>query len=149
MAMTDLKYKELNSGDALSEVIRYISQDKINLYAEAVGDFNPIHVDESYAAQTAFGGTVAHGMLILAYISEMMTGVFGDSWFSNGRLNVRFKAPARCQDTVTVSGKVDSIKSVDGNIDFICSVNCVNQRQEVVVTGGATVRVILHNQEKL
>ncbi len=58
----------------------------------ASGDFNPIHVDESFAAQTPFGGTIAHGMLILAYVSEMMTLAFGQSWLSGGKLSVKFKA---------------------------------------------------------
>ncbi len=62
---------EICQGETLPPVVKHITQEKINLYAEASGDFNPIHVDKSFAAQTPLGGTIAHGMLILAYVSEI------------------------------------------------------------------------------
>lgn len=64
-----LKLSDIHPGDSLPSVIKHITQREINLYAEASGDFNPIHIDESFAAQTPLGGTIAHGMLILAYVS--------------------------------------------------------------------------------
>lgn len=147
MILSNSKLPKLRPGDVLPEVTRHLNQEKINLYAEAVGDFNPIHVDEKFAAQTAFGGTVAHGMLILAYVSEMMTQVFKESWFSTGKLSIRFKAPAHSKDTVTVSGKVDSVEVENDNLNFVCSVACHNQKRETVVTGKAMVKVRLANQE--
>ena len=120
---------EIYKGTLLPPVIKHITQEKINLYAEASGDFNPIHVDESFAAQTALGGTIAHGMLILAYISEMMTLAFGKSWLSGGKLSVRFKAPARPGDVVNISGKVDSIEGGDGVVHADCSLECHNDKR--------------------
>ena len=76
----ELKPSNTHQGDSLPTVVKHITQKDINLYAEASGDFNPIHIDETFAAQTPLGGTIAHGMLILAYISEMMTTAFGKSW---------------------------------------------------------------------
>ena len=146
MVSSNSKILNLQSGDTLPQVVRHLNQEKINLYAEAVGDFNPIHVDEGFAAQTAFGGTVAHGMLILAYVSEMMTQVFRENWFSAGKLSVRFKAPAHSKDTITVSGKVDSAELENGNLKLVCSMDCHNQRQETVVTGKAMVKVKPDNQ---
>jgi len=74
-------FTEIQEGKALNPVVKYITQEKINLYAEASGDFNPIHIDESFAAKTPLGGTIAHGMLNLAYVSEMMTSAFGRAGF--------------------------------------------------------------------
>ena len=145
MVLSNSEILRLQPGDALPEVIRHLSQETINLYAEASGDFNPIHVDEKYAAQTAFGSTVAHGMLILAYISEMMTQTFRENWFSTGKLSVRFKAPAHSKDTVTVSGNVNSIRRENGNLNFVCSVDCRNQKDEIIVTGKAMVKVRADN----
>lgn len=127
--------------ETLPPVVKHITQEKINLYAEASGDFNPIHVDEAFAAQTPLGGTIAHGMLILAYVSEMMAQAFGENWASNGRLSVRFKMPARPGDTVTATGKIDSIKEEDGISYVGCSLECHNQKDEVIVTGGAMVKL--------
>ena len=145
MVLCNSEILRLQPGDALPGVIRHLSQETINLYAEASGDFNPIHVDEKYAAQTAFGSTVAHGMLILAYISEMMTQTFRENWFSTGKLSVRFKAPAHSKDTVTVSGNVNSIRRENGNLNFVCSVDCRNQKDEIIVTGKAMVKVRADN----
>ena len=149
MTLSKSRLPELHPGDALPGIVKLISQERINLYAEASSDFNPIHIDEAFAANTAFGGSVAHGMLILAYVSEMMTLAFGENWFSSGKLTVRFKAPARPKDTVTVRGAVDSTEVKDDNLNFICSINCSNQRQETIVTGTAMVKVKPTNQRTL
>ena len=135
------KLSDINQGDSLPSVVKQITQKDINLYAEASGDFNPIHVDESFAAQTPLGGTIAHGMLILAYISEMMTAAFGQSWLSGGKLSVRFKAPARPGDTITTSGKIDSIEHKEGIPYVNCSIESCNQKGETVITGGAVVKL--------
>lgn len=63
-----LKPSDIRQEDSLPSVVKHITQKDINLYAEASGDFNPIHVNEAFAAQTPLGGTIAHGMLILAYM---------------------------------------------------------------------------------
>jgi 3-hydroxybutyryl-CoA dehydratase len=121
--------------------VKHVTQQDINLYAEASGDFNPIHIDEAFAAQTPLGGTIAHGMLILAYASEMITGAFGKLWLDGGRLSIRFKAAARPGDTVTASGTIDSVEEKDGVPYASCSLECRNQKDEVIITGGAVVRL--------
>jgi 3-hydroxybutyryl-CoA dehydratase len=126
---------EIQEGKTLSPVVKHITQEKINLYAEASGDFNPIHVDESFAAETPFGGTIAHGMLNLAYVSEMMTSAFGQNWLSGGKLRARFKESARPGDTLTISGKINSIEQQDGVSYANCTFECRNQKDEVIVAG--------------
>jgi len=136
-----LKLSEIHQGDSLPSVVKHVTQKDINLYAEASGDFNPIHVDEAFAAQTPLGGTIAHGMLILAYMSEVMTEAFGDRWLERGKLSVRFKAPARPQDTITARGKIDSIEDKEGVAYVNCSLECCNQKGETVIVGGAVVKL--------
>ncbi|NWF77030.1 MAG: MaoC family dehydratase [Chloroflexi bacterium] len=130
----------MQEGKALSPVIKHITQEKINLYAEASGDFNPIHVDESFAAKTPLGGTIAHGMLNLAYVSEMMASAFGRSWLSGGKLRARFKEPARPGDTLTISGKIDCVEQKDDVSYANCSFECRNQKGEMIVTGETIVK---------
>lgn len=132
---------DFHQGSSLPSVVKHVTQREINLYAEASGDFNPIHIDEAFAAKTPLGGTIAHGMLILAYASEMMTRAFGQSWLESGRLSVRFKAAARPQDTITTSGKIDSIEDRDGIPHANCSLECCNRKGEVIITGGAVVKL--------
>jgi 3-hydroxybutyryl-CoA dehydratase len=132
---------KIRQGEPLPTVVKRVTQEKINLYAEASGDFNPIHIDESFAAKTPLGGTIAHGMLVLAYASEMMTLAFGQSWSSQGRLSARFRAPARPGDTLTISGKIDSVEDRDGVSYANCSFECHNQRDEAIITGEAGVKL--------
>ena len=132
---------ELKEGASLPAVIKNIRQDNINLYAKASGDFNPIHIDAEYARKTPLGGTVAHGMLILACVSQMMTNAFGRDWLSGGKLNVRFRAPARPGDVITISGSIHHIEKDDGHQMIGCDLLCSNQNGEPVITGDAKVKV--------
>jgi len=136
-----LLLSRLSEGMSLPEIKRNITQENINLYAEASGDFNPIHVDENYARQTPLGVTIAHGMLILAYVSQMMTAAFGQSWLARGKLSVRFRNPARRGDTITVGGKVDRLEHNEAQTIVNCDIFCHNQNGEPVVTGEASLGV--------
>ena len=137
-----LKLEDLSVGTSLPESKRQVTQERINNYAAASGDFNPIHVDPEFASKTSLGGTVAHGMLILAYLSEFMTDSFGKSWLNSGNLSTRFKSPAYPGDTITVSGKVTGVQRENGSILIDCDVLCRNQRDEPVIICETKVRVI-------
>ncbi|MBV4489711.1 MaoC family dehydratase [Pseudomonas oryzicola] len=52
-----------------------IDQQRINLFAEATGDFQFIHVDPEKAAQTPFGSTIAHGFLTLSLIPKLIEDI--------------------------------------------------------------------------
>jgi len=117
---------------------RRITQEGIRRYAEASGDYNPIHLDEEYARATPFGGTIAHGMLVLAYLSEMMAAAFGHDWLAGGRLKVRFRAPARPGDTLTARAEP---RQASGDRVFEYGIECCNQRGETLVSGTAGVVV--------
>lgn len=130
----------LQKGENLPPLVKNITQENINLYAQASGDFNPIHIDEDFAGKTPLGGTIAHGMLILSYLSQMMTIAFGKSWLAGGKLNVRFKEPARPGDVITASGNIRNIEPEGNEIRVTCNVLCQNQRGEVVITGESSLR---------
>ncbi len=137
----------LKEGASLPTLSKKVVQENVNQYARASGDFNPIHIDADYARQTPLGGTVAHGMLILAYLSQMMTDAFGRDWLSGGKLNIRFRAPARPGDVITASGSVRRIEKGDGYQMVDCEVLCRNQNDEPVITGDARVKVRSHEAD--
>ena len=141
MGMSPGQLTELSEGMSLPELRKVVTQENINLYAEASRDFNPIHINEDFAQKTPLGGTIAHGMLILAYVSEMMSTVFGQNWLTGGQLTIRFKAPARPGDTITVQGMVSRIEKTGGQTSIHCAVLCRNQNGDTVITGETSVRV--------
>ncbi len=136
-----MQLSKLTEGASLPVMKKMVTQEDINLYAKASRDFNPIHIDEDFAKKTPLGGTIAHGMLILAYVSQMMTAAFGRNWLVGGKLNVRFRVPARPKDTITVSGKVSNIDIRENQTVVRCEVLCSNQQGEAVITGEAKVEV--------
>lgn len=130
---------DIYEGVELPRLEKLVVQENINKYARAARDFNPIHIDEEFAKKTPVGGTIAHGMLALAYVSQMLTDAFGLDWVTGGKLDIRFKAPARPGDTLTVSGQVAKIENNDGCKIAHCDITCANQKNEVVVLGNAEV----------
>jgi acyl dehydratase len=143
---TELDPNLFKIGQNLPEMKKQITQEEINLYAKASRDFNPIHLDEEFAKKTPLGGTIAHGMLILAYISQMMANSFGKKWLTGGVLNVRFKAPARPGDLLSVQGKIRKIQKEAEQTVINCDVLCSNQINDLVISGEAIVRI---NNENL
>jgi acyl dehydratase len=77
-----------------------VTQDRINVFADATEDHQFIHVDEALAAQTPFGGTIAHGFLSLSLLSRMAADVMLVPETTRMGVNygfdrVRFLAPVR------------------------------------------------------
>ncbi len=118
---------------SVASITKQLSQEQVQRYADATGDHNPIHVDEDFARATPFGGTIAHGMLTLASVSEMMAAAFGEAWLTRGRLRVRFRAPARTNDTITASAQEQAQR--DGM--RVLAVEVRNQADEVLISGTA------------
>jgi 3-hydroxybutyryl-CoA dehydratase len=124
---------------ALPTVERVISQEQVSRYARVSGDHNPIHLDPEFAGKSQFGGVVAHGMLTLAYISEMLAAAFGQTWLESGKLKVRFKAPAYIGDTLRTWGEITREESGPHRTSVECSVGVYNHRGEELVSGTASI----------
>jgi acyl dehydratase len=96
-----------------------VPPEKIQAFAEATGDHNFIHVDPEMAAQTPFGGTVAHGYLTLSLLPAMSYEVIphddaGAGMALNYGLNrVRFPAPVPSGSRVRGTFRVDSSREED------------------------------------
>lgn len=85
-----------------------IDQARINLFAEATGDYQFIHVDPVQAAQTPFGSTIAHGFLSLSLIPLLMKDLLvlpeGLKMVLNyGLDSVRFLQPVKVDSRVRLS----------------------------------------------
>ncbi|MCL4508544.1 MAG: MaoC family dehydratase [Chloroflexi bacterium] len=79
-----------------------MTQERIDDYAKWSGDFNPLHVNPVFAAQSPFGGTIAHGMLVLGIVGGALTANYGERWLTGGRLRARFREPVRPGDVLTI-----------------------------------------------
>ena len=128
-------------GDRLPVVEKGVTQEHVERYARASGDFNPIHMDSDFAAGSQFGTRIAHGMMVAAAISEMMTMAFGGEWLNTGRMKIRFKSPVYPGDRITAVGRVKSIRKTAGGSEIACAVEVTRGTGEVAITGDAIVTV--------
>lgn len=75
------------------------------LYAELTSDFNPIHLDASFAAQTAFGRPIAHGTMSLNLVLEAAAATFGADHECSD-IDIRFVRPLPIGDVVRAGGSL-------------------------------------------
>ncbi|MCE2465784.1 MAG: MaoC family dehydratase [Dehalococcoidia bacterium] len=120
---------------------RTITTEQIARYAEASGDNNPLHLDPAFASQSQFGVVVAHGMLTLAFVSEMLTGAFGRHWLESGRLKVRLKAPAYPGDELRTWGEVVREDDHEGTRKVVCAVGLKDGNDRELIAGDAVVHL--------
>jgi len=120
-----------------------VTEADVNLFAEMTGDKDPIHLDEAYAKTTPYGRRIAHGALIIGYMSTASTLIhqgFGRPLVSLGYDRVRLIKPVFIGDTVTVTYRV-----ADKDIEksrTIAEVTVTNQRGETVVVANHLQKVI-------
>ncbi|MBD0679800.1 MaoC family dehydratase [Pseudomonas sp. PSB11] len=107
--LKDYVGKELGCSEWLT-----IDQERINLFAEATGDFQFIHVDPAKAAQTPFGSTIAHGFLSLSLIPKLMEDILvmpeGLKMVVNyGLDSVRFIQPVKVDSKVRLKVELSEV----------------------------------------
>ena len=126
-------------GQSLQGFRRTVTQDRVTAYAHASGDHNPIHLDEDFAASTRFGRRIAHGMLSLAFVWEMMSLNYPSTWHRGGTVKTRFTSPVVPSEEVAVSGTVKRLRTIGGNQMVQCEVAVTRPNGEKALTGSATV----------
>ena len=92
-------------------LIKTITETDVRLFAEISGDHNPIHLDQTYAAQTRFGKRIVHGALLAAFISNIIGNQIpghGSIYLSS---NLKFRAPTFIDDTVSTTATITAIRS--------------------------------------
>jgi acyl dehydratase len=103
-----------------------VDQARVNLFAEATGDHQWIHVDPQRAAQGPFGTTIAHGYLTLSLLPAMMSGrlsVEGARMGVNYGLNrVRFPAPVPVGSRVRGLIELSEVSEITGGVQVAAKV---------------------------
>jgi acyl dehydratase len=99
-----------------------VTQERIDAFAEATEDFQWIHVDPERAAQTPFGGTIAHGLYTLSLGPKFSYALFSLEGFAFG-LNygfgkVRFPAPVHVGSRVRMRATLASVDEVPGGLQL-------------------------------
>jgi len=131
--MKEKKYEEIKIGDK-SIFSKTITEADIFAFTGITGDFNPLHVDEKYSKKSMFKSRIAHGMLTAGLICNTLTEIIGLGGVHISQ-SVRFKAPVKIGDTITVESEIIDLKPEKNRL--IVKSTLTNQDGVVVLTGEA------------
>ncbi len=118
---------------------REISESDVQIFAELSGDFNPLHMDDAYAATTFFGKRVVHGMFLGSLCSKLVGMHLPGRRCLYLKQELSFKSPVYIGETVDVEGVVIS-KSVATSLVTITTT--IKKENAIVVIGSAVVKII-------
>ncbi len=111
-----------------------VTQERVDLFAEATGDHQWIHVDPERAAAGPFGGTIAHGYLTLSLVNHFLpqlVEVHGISMGVNyGTEKVRFPAPVPVGSRIRGRGVLAAADEVAGGVQARITVTVEIEGQE-------------------
>lgn len=107
-----------------------VSEADVYLYAGITGDFSPNHVDEEYMAKGAYGSRVAHGTLIMGFMSTASARMRVGRTASLGYDKVRFLHPVYFGDTIETRYTIIAVDLAKRRM--IADVKCTNQKSELV-----------------
>ena len=97
-----------------------VTQDRVNLFADATDDHQWIHIDPERAANGPFGGTIAHGLLtlsLLPYFTHHLYTVDNVAMAINyGYNKVRFITPVRVGAKIRARAQIAKVDQLDGAV---------------------------------
>ena len=132
--MATTAFDSIHVGDALPSLVKPpITEVQLVRYSGASGDFNPIHTVHQAGMESGNDGVIAHGMLIMGFVGQMIT-----DWVRPDqvrRFGVRFTGISRPGDEITVTGQVLEKLEADGEQRVRCQVEAVDQTGHRKVKG--------------
>ena len=135
----EAKLDNLHIGQKI-EFTEVISESMVEKFAKLSGDYNPHHMDESYAEKTKFKKRICHGMLLASLFSRL-TGMYlpgkGSLFFSQ---SLNFISPAFIDDKVTVEGEIVKISRSTGIVTIKTIIKKENNIR--LITGDAKVIIL-------
>ena len=114
-----------------------ISEDIVAKFAEISGDFNPLHMDDSFASNTPFGKRVVHGMLLGSFLSKLIgKKIPGENgvYFSQ---TMNFRKPCFIGDVLKVVGTI--IDKSNSTKIIVLKTEIFNQNKDCILDGEAKV----------
>ena len=103
-----LYFEDFAVGDNYETPSRSLTDADIAGFAELTGDHNPLHTDEEFAAQSVFGGRIAHGPMMVGMAFGLLSklDLVDGTILALKAIKWSFDAPLRAGDTVYVRAKV-------------------------------------------
>ncbi|MBA3999649.1 MULTISPECIES: MaoC family dehydratase [Brevundimonas] len=99
---------ELHVGMTAEKTVEMTEQ-RIQQFADASDDFNPVHMDEAFASKTAYRGRIAHGLLSASFGSAVVGTILPGAGAIYLHQSLAFEKPVRIGDKVTARVTVAAV----------------------------------------
>ncbi len=113
-----------------------ITDKMVRQFAELSGDYNPIHLDEEYAATTIFKKRIAHGMILGAIVSRVLIETIGTGGIYRAQ-TLKFYNPVYIDEDITFN--IEITKVHQGRGLAVVSTTAVKANGDFCVKGEATI----------
>jgi 3-hydroxybutyryl-CoA dehydratase len=125
----------LSTGDSV-RFSKTITDEDVRKFAEATGDTNAVHLNETFAEKTRFGHRIAHGTLVSGMISAALACFPGVTIYVSQSLE--FRRPVSIDDTLTARCEITDVLDTD-RYELLTQIE--NQSGKTVLDGSATVLI--------
>lgn len=129
--------EELSVGMAAEKHVE-VTEARIERFASASDDFNPVHMDEAFAAKTAYRGRIAHGLLSASFGSAVVGTILPGAGAIYLSQTLAFHRPVRIGDVVVARITVAAVDEQSARVTLRCEGHVDGQ---LIMDGEATVRV--------
>jgi len=138
------RYDEVRVGDAFTSAMT-ITESHLAQAAGLIADFNPLHVDETFARKSRYGSRILHGVITSAILGGPVGMYFAGTAIGYLEHNTRFLAPVRPGDTLTLSWRVTAKDDKPRHGGGVVALEGEASNQEGTVVARATGRMLVAN----
>lgn len=129
-----ISFEDVQIGDEIPRLVTApVTHLQLVRYAGASGDFNPLHTDPKIGEMIGVGGIIAHGMLIMGFVGQMLSDYVGPQALK--KFGVRFKGMTHLDDVITCTGTITEKYEENGEGRIAGKVQAADQNGDIKVTG--------------
>jgi acyl dehydratase len=103
-----VSFDDLKVGDEIPVRSKVVQREAVKAYADASGDQNPIHQDESFAKMVGLPGIIAHGMFTMAHLTSTLTSWLGDPAALTA-VDIQFRAVVEMNESIEAGGTITEL----------------------------------------
>ncbi|HEX7463369.1 MAG TPA: MaoC/PaaZ C-terminal domain-containing protein [Actinomycetota bacterium] len=103
-----IRFEDVQVGSEIPTLVKVVTREDVNAYADASGDQNPLHQSDEFARAVGFPGVIAHGMFTMAHLVSCLVDWLGDPG-ALLRMRVQFRSAVFMGETIVAGGSVRAL----------------------------------------
>ena len=136
--MKQIYYEDVKVGGPIPTLVKHPTPRQLVLWAAASGEFSEMHYDKDYALERGFPGIIVHGMLMVSFLGQMVTGWMGE-WGTLKKIKTSNRQFILVDEDITCKGSVTKKDIEDGEHLVELELWTENSKEKKCVLGMAQV----------